>query len=130
MFTVMETIPVMTNDDLTGGTCIEVKKTGRTTETTFGQLVCVMTSVNEPSGSGLGEPMGLKLVYGVSDMYLDEPFFERGDSGSGVFVLGEEIDRPLGIAIGFSTKDQLTFVCKIDSVLQDLDIDIVKYKTD
>lgn len=126
----MEKLPVLTKDDLTPGKCIIVKKTGRTTETTFGQLEGVMISVNKPPDSDFGLPIRLKLVYYVTNMYSDVPFFGSGDSGSGVFVLGEKIDLPLGIAIGTSNEDQCTFVCKIDKVLEDLDIDIVNYKKD
>lgn len=130
MFTAMEELPVLTEDDLTPGTCIIVKKTGRTTETTHGQLEGIMDSVNRLPDSDCGLPMHFDLVYFVTDMYSDDPFFKPGDSGSGVFVLGEKIDLPLGIAIGFSDEDECTFVCKIDKVLEDLDIDIVNYKND
>lgn len=130
MFTAMEELPVLTEDDLTPGKCIIVKKTGRTTATTLGQLVGIMDSVNKLPDSDSGLPIRLDFVYYVKDMYSDDPFFLRGDSGSGVFVLGEKIDLPLGIAIGFSNKDKCIFVCKIDKVLEDLDIDIVNYKND
>lgn len=128
MFTAMEELPVLTKDDLTRGTYIKVKKTGRTTGTTFGQLEGIMDSVNDIPEYDSGLPMRFNSVYYVTDINSDKPFFEPGDSGSGVFVLGEEIDLPLGIAIGFSYEDECTFVCKIDKVLEDLDIDIVNYK--
>lgn len=126
----MEELPVLTKDDLTRGPYIKVKKTGRTTATTFGILEGIMVSVKDLPKSDSGLPMRFNLVYHVKDIDSDEPFFESGDSGSGVFVVGEKIDIPLGIAIGSSDKDECTFVCKIDKVLEDLDIDIVNYKND
>lgn len=130
MFTAMEELPVLTIDDLTRGPYIKVKKTGRTTETTFGILEGIMVSVKDLPESDSGLPMRFNLVYHVTDINSDKPFFKKGDSGSGVFVVGEKIDIPLGIAIGSSDKDECTFVCKIDKVLEDLDIDIVNYKND
>ncbi|MES1922693.1 hypothetical protein MHBO_004217, partial [Bonamia ostreae] len=59
-----------------------------------------------------------------------EVFFEGGDSGSGVFVLVEDIDPtktrlyPLGILFGLSTNDT-ALACPLENVLSTLNVSIV-----
>lgn len=59
-----------------------------------------------------------------------EVFFEGGDSGSGVFVLVEDIDptkarlKPLGILFG-SYTDDTALACPLENVLSTLNVSIV-----
>lgn len=130
MFAEIETMPISTMDDFTRGASITVKKTGRTSKTTYGYLCGLLRSTRPPLDSGFVPSLCFKLPYYVKNKHPDFPFFEPGDSGSGVFVVKEKRDFPLGIAFGFSPTEKRTFVCKIDTILNDLDINIVKYRKD
>lgn len=52
-----------------------------------------------------------------------------GDSGSGVFVVEEnQPDKVLGIAIAVSKNYRETYVCKIPTTLNNLTLQLVRYK--
>lgn len=130
MFIVMEELLVLIIDDLICGLYIKVKKMGRIIEIIFGIFEGIMVLVKDFLEFDFGLLMCFNLVYYVIDINLDKLFFKKGDFGFGVFVVGEKIDILLGIVIGFLDKDECIFVCKIDKVLEDFDIDIVNYKND
>lgn len=47
------------------------------------------------------------------------PFFEKGDSGSGVFLIeNERPTKPLGIAFAKSSIYNITAVCRIDKIAE------------
>lgn len=49
----------------------------------------------------------------------DGPFFEIGDSGSGVFLMeNERPTKPLGIAFAKHMISQKTAVCRIDKIVE------------
>lgn len=53
------------------------------------------------------------MCFAVED--INEPFFNLGDSGSGVFLTeNEQPTKPLGIA--FAKYGQITVVCRIDQI--------------
>lgn len=67
--------------------------------------------------------------YAIEDITEQEAFFRQGDSGSGVFVIEkDETLKPLGIA--FASLFSQTAVCKIDSIIDKLDLTIVRYRED
>lgn len=48
---------------------------------------------------------------------ISAPFFNSGDSGSGVFLTENEIPtKPLGIAFARLNNEGITCVCRIDQV--------------
>lgn len=68
-------------------------------------------------------------AYVVDKIAKNQLFAKLGDSGSGVFV--EEDDKPdkaLGILMGIATESQETFVCKIDTILNILGLELVRYR--
>lgn len=99
-----------------------VIKTGRTTGTTVGILNEHLLSIRINSFlSGLGY-LSFFNCYAV-----DTPeFFKEGDSGSGVFLIEKNgISKPLGIAFAF--MDSCTAVCRIDTIVDVLNLTIVRY---
>lgn len=64
--------------------------------------------------------------FAVGSISEDKPFFEQGDSGSGVLVMDEDKTyKPLGIA--FAYLPELVAVCQIDEILDKLNLQIVRY---
>lgn len=64
--------------------------------------------------------------YAVENMGEMNNFFRPGDSGSGVFAIEYgQILKPLGIAFAFLSSE--TAVCKIDTIIDELDLTIVRY---
>lgn len=50
---------------------------------------------------------------------IDRPFFEKGDSGSGVFVMENgKPTKPLGIAFAKLMINHNTAVCRIDKITE------------
>lgn len=102
---------------------MEVVKTGRTTGETIGilkgdDLVC---RIDESSGY-----LTFFDCYYVIDKEIEDPFFRDGDSGSGVFLIDDDGKlKPLGIAFAYLFSK--TAVCKIDSIVDTLDLEIVRY---
>lgn len=109
-------------------------KTGRKTKTTYGYLI-------DPEEHDLSSarlypiPHSIqhyvfKMPYVVQDKDKSEQFFLKGDSGSGVFLLGETglPEKALGIAFGYSYKKPYTFVCNIEDILEKLGLKLIKYQ--
>lgn len=77
-------------------------------------------------------PLNSKIEHELPELYLVEdintalPFFEKGDSGSGVFVEGDP-DKPLGIGVAVSEKYPETYVCKIDEFVNKFELKLVSY---
>lgn len=100
-----------------------VVKTGTTTGTTYGYLIedstCLRMEVSGVQFDGC-------FSYEIENIDDDDPFFLCGDSGSGVYVIknGSPI-KPLGIAYGYS--DSITVVCSIREIVDELDLQIVRY---
>lgn len=116
---------VVKEDDLSFDENIEVTKTGRTTGITDGDLIDDSMSARIDKTPFSGVFFSFDDLYVVQNQSKDKVFFEGGDSGSGVFL--KKQNQPLGIAIGHSETSPITLVCKIDKVLDKLDLDIVHY---
>lgn len=123
------TLAVVGKKDLTSKKIKKVMKIGRKTNQTEGSLTHkkYMLSVTFNKTPHSNVRCIFKNPYVVRDTKKDQPFFQRGDSGSGVFVLGEENlpKKALGIAFGMSLKYPLTFYCMIDEILDKLDLKLV-----
>lgn len=132
----MEVLTAVTKNELNFKNTIKVKKTGRTTETTYGYLIKFnkhrRVSANLSLTATSDAPYRLETPYVVRNMYKNKPFFKKGDSGSAVFVLGEkdQPDKALGIAFGFSNDGKHTFVCNIEQILTKLDLKLVRCPPD
>lgn len=95
---------------------MSVTKRGRTTGDTTGKLVgdCLYVRVYSTQ-----VPVGyyeFQNCFAVEQTDNSQRFFEKGDSGSGVFVIDDN-DRslkPLGIAFAFLSSK--TAVCKIGQI--------------
>lgn len=115
-----EFVPVVEPTDLRA--ICKVTKKGQTTDVTYGHIYKVNHSFRF-------EPPGKKRYYFFQNCYCiskdGESFFEKGDSGAGVFLIDEQskILNPLGI--GF-IKGKWTYVCKIQHVLERFNLKICK----
>lgn len=105
---------------------MKVTKIGRTTRETIGiltgdDLVCrIDESFMSPGYLIFFD------CYSVIDADKENPFFRDGDSGSGVFLKDSDGSlKPLGIAFAYLFSK--TAVCKINSIVDTLDLEIVKY---
>lgn len=68
-------------------------------------------------------------VYIVDQKAGHKQFANFGDSGSGVFVVEDDKpDKALGILVGTATRSQEYLVCKIDTILNILGLEIVRYR--
>lgn len=102
-----------------------VTKTGKTTSTTRGKLASEVEFISIPNRSGLS--CDFKNLYSVHNLGPPEPpFFEPGDSGSGVYLNGEndECYKALGIAFAYMYDEELveTLVCKIGAIVNAFNI--------
>lgn len=121
-----EILTVATEEDLDLKDEIIVTKIGTATETTCGRLTDDSLSV-DPEISGIN--FECYNCYAIEKIKInDDPFFLEGDSGSGVYVIDKDTRKPikaLGIAFAF-TKRQ-TAVCNIGTIVDELDLQIVRY---
>lgn len=63
--------------------------------------------------------------YQIMDINMDKPFFQKEDSGSAVFVQGEnDTLLPLGIAFAYVPSSGSTAVCRIDEILECFNVSI------
>lgn len=136
IFAEMEVLPVVKKTELNYKKPIKVKKTGKTTGTTYGYLMNfennILLSAKLQLIPNSAEYLEFQMPYVVRDMYKNNRFFREGDSGSGVFVLGEKDlpEKALGIAFGYSYKNPYTFVCNIEEILTKLNLELVRYPQD
>lgn len=114
-YTEMDTLEVFKEYDLIYNK--RVQKKGRTTGTTYGNLYGIMASAKIQRDPLSNNYCILNDLYIVSDIPGNPPFFRRGDSGSGVLVVGNPI-KALGIAIAISDTKSLTLVCKINKIVE------------
>lgn len=118
------TLPIATVNNLIKQKNVKVIKTGRTTGTREGLLKgpipCLTVRVDKSFMS-----KGYMVFYRCFSVKNDtQPFFQAGDSGSGVFVKSSDGTlKPLGIAFAFS--DTQTVVCQIEPIIRSLDLVIV-----
>lgn len=103
-----------------------VTKRGITTGTTYGYLIEDSLSIRDMKISGI-DFNGCNS-YEIGNINDDDPFFLEGDSGSGVYVIknGRPI-KPLGIAYAYGTLGSTTAVCNIREIVDELDLQIVRY---
>lgn len=107
-----------------------VTKTGKTTKKTYGYLIKEMMRA-KISIPGFIDTVHLPELYIVEDIDKAHRFFEKGDSGSGVFVVGnEQEEEVLGIGIAVSLKKPETYVCKIDKIVTNMNLKLVRYNED
>lgn len=110
-------------DDLNTNEKLKVRKTGRTTGRTDGYLKDNIPSVRVKN-------FKFQNCYHVVNID-DTVFFKEGDSGSGVFLIqDEEITKPVGIAFAFMTYSPHTFVCRIDTIIDKLSLNLVTYSNE
>lgn len=118
----METLPIFKVSELDTQRGEDVFKIGRTTGPTTGHLKRTGTSLTFKMDKAK-EFMIFKQCYSVEGN--GESFFQKGDSGSGVFVITNDGTlKPLGIAFAFSMSE--TAVCKIEKIVDKLDLVIIK----
>lgn len=98
-------------------------KCGKSTGTTYGTLSSCNFSVRVSEPLCSDKYFIFKNCYAVINNKQEKPFLGEGDSGSGVFVVDQ--DKALGIA--FSSLGEYTIVCKIEEILENLDLKIVRY---
>lgn len=119
----MEILQVVSDDVLDFNGEIKVMKFGRGSGKTFGYLKHDGLALKIASTDS-GRYLTFFNCYAVED--IDHPFFADGDSGAGVYVVKEDESlQPLGIA--FARFGPTTAVCKIDYILNTLDLSLVRY---
>lgn len=60
---------------------------------------------------------------------IDRPFFERGDSGSGVFLMENgRPTKPLGIAFAKLLINHNTAVCRIDKIAEAFGLSVYQHE--
>lgn len=80
---------------------------------------------------GFKTEIELPELYIVKDIDENQRFLEKGDSGSGVFVVGEDQqEKVLGIGIAVSLPRREAYVCKIDKIVTNLELTLVRYTDD
>lgn len=104
-----------------------VRKRGRTTGDTTGKLVLECMHVRVHSKEVHGRYYEFENCFAVTQ--TDETtFFEKGDSGSGVFLIDEKDSslKPLGIAFAFYRFK--TAVCKIRQITNAFNVSVYEYE--
>lgn len=101
-------------------------KKGKTTGITVGYLEDSSLTIKVNPCFSPNSYFVFHNCYAVRSYPGHEPFFKQGDSGSGVFVIdSDERLKPLGIA--FASLPHLVAVCKIDKIIDELDLNIISY---
>lgn len=126
LFVEKEALPIVNDEKLDFDGETKVTKSGRTTGTTIGDLTDDSLTVRVNTSFLSRGYIAFFNCYAVENITEQNAFFRQGDSGSGVYVMEkEETLKPLGIA--FASLFSQTAVCKIDSIIQKLDLKIVRY---
>lgn len=104
----------------------KVTKSGRTTGTTIGDLKDDSLTFRVETFFMSRGFIAFYNCYAVENILGMNDFFKQGDSGSGVFVIenGQTL-KPLGIAFAFLSSQ--TAVCKINRIINKLDLTIMRY---
>lgn len=99
-----------------------VKKKGSATGDTIGKLVGDCMCIRVYSTEVHGRYYEFENCFTVKGM--DRPFFENGDSGSGVCLFDEKDNslKPLGIAFAFFRSK--TVVCKIGTITNAFNVSV------
>lgn len=122
---IVEIRPISTADDSTlafDGTTVVIKR-NKLTGNTYGVLTSdnFFIKVNSPFKQ---THYMFKNCFGVRSINIDKPFFNKGESGSAVYVKGKNnILMPLGIAFACH-PDGATCVCRIDKIIQAFNVSI------
>lgn len=96
-----------------------VTKKGQTTGLTYGLLKSNCLSINIDFIRFPGRRFSFNNCYEIKDEDTKKPFFQEGDSGSGVFVSENgKPQKPLGIAFAYQTDGDITVVCKIQPIIE------------
>lgn len=128
VFTEKEILQFVKREDLTYNE--RVTKTGKATQKTYGYLTNAIM-VADMSIPGFKTEIELPELYIVKDIDENQRFLEKGDSGSGVFVVGEDQqEKVLGIGIAVSLPRREAYVCKIDKIVTNLELTLVRYTDD
>lgn len=131
LFTEREILQFVDIQNLANQEMVMVTKTGKATGKTEGVLRRGALFANMCI-SVCKKRFYLPGLYIVHDKDNGNPFFEKGDSGSGVFVVGKdnkEYVLGIGIAVNVNVDGQKreTYVCKIDQIIKNLELTLVKY---
>lgn len=104
-----------------------VTKRGQTTYITYGRLVETNFAINIPKTSGI-ESFTFINCYRIENEEEQKPFFEAGDSGSGVFMIEKDNGqfKPLGIAFASDLISRSTVVCKIEPIITAFGLSVYK----
>lgn len=112
---------IANENDLSNVRGTVVRKKGRTTGETEGILISGTSSV---SVVNIASPARYQFnyCYEIINKPGLPPFFEPGDSGSGVFVI-DRCGKKKAVGIAFAHRlDGTTYVCRIDQILHALNV--------
>lgn len=98
-----------------------VRKRGRTTRLTYGQVTSTDASVTVNFGDGIGTRTLKNQVRVVPDTSQNPRFSNSGDSGS---VVVDSDNRVLGLLWAGATNGSATYLNPINKVLNELDIEL------
>ena len=116
-------LQVVDESNLRFDSSVKVIKRGNVTHDTTGILLDKYFSVDIGFDKETRPSYTFKDIYRIVDENREDakPFFEIGDSGSGVFVLSDvnQTLKPLGIAFARSQLYPVTFVCKIKHIIEE-----------
>ena len=98
-----------------------VRKRGRTTRLTFGQVASTDATVTVNFGDGIGTRTLKNQIRVTPDTAQNARFSDRGDSGS---VVVDANNRVLGLLWAGATNGSATFLNPINHVLNELDIEL------
>ena len=119
-------LQVVDDSNLRFDSSVKVLKRGNITHDTTGILWDKYFSVDIGFDKETRPSYTFKDIYRIVDENREDakPFFEIGDSGSGVFVLSDDKQtlKPLGIAFARSQLYPVTFVCKIKHIMEDFQL--------
>lgn len=126
-----EVLQFVKREKLANEVRVLVTKTGKTTKKTYGYLTndVMLADISIP---GFLKKISLPELCIVENRNEKERFFEKGDSGSGVFVVDEDQrEKVLGIGIAVSDDEKHeAYVCKIDKIVTNMALTLVRYTED
>lgn len=123
----LEKIHLADENNLVFGGGMLVKKRGRTSGDTTGKLVGDCLYVRVYSTEVRGRYYEFENCFSVKPKDKTTRFFEKGDSGSGVFVIEKDNSlKHLGIA--FASLFSKTAVCKIGQITNAFNVSVYDYE--
>lgn len=107
---------------------MSVKKRGRTTGDTIGKLVGDCMPISVPCTKVHQRYYEFENCFVVKHN-AETIFFDKGDSGSGVFLIDENDNslKPLGIAFAYFLSSK-TAVCKIRQITNAFNVSVYGYE--